>query len=420
MEGQEEARLCAELVHCESTDPGTYEGAMERLVKGWIEDHVRRAGLDDVVVVRELEALPGRTCLSATIPSRDGSTGGALVFCCHMDTVVVGDGWSDGIDPFGGKIADGLLFGRGSCDMKGGLACALLAFDDVLQAVSKARWEATCHGACVCSGVSDSGQDDRSWLPRRPLSMLLTVDEEDFMRGIEAVLDAGWLDEGCWVVDTEPTDGRARISHKGRTWFEVDVEGVTAHASTPWKGVDAVAAAAEFVCRLRSSIEALPTHPELGASTVTFGQIEGGYRPYVVPDHAKVWIDMRLVPPADTALARRLVEEALDGAAEAVPGCSGTYTVTGDRPPVERDPNSRLLAALEEASLAEMGAEAPVDVFTGYTDTAVMAAATGNLEFLSYGPGSLEVAHKPDEHVPVADLVRVRRVLSRLAADCCL
>ena len=84
------------------------------------------------------------------------------------------------------------------------------------------------------------------------------------------------------------------------------------------------------------------------------------------------------------------------------------------------DPDSRLLAALEEASEAVTGSPAPVDVFTGYTDTAVMAAATGNLEFLSYGPGSLEVAHKPDEHVPVADLVRVRKVLLALATDCCL
>lgn len=419
MEGQEEARLCAELVRTESTDPGTYEGAVEALVRGWLEGRVRRAGLDDVVMFRELEALPGRTCLSACVPGRDGSCEGALVFCCHMDTVVAGDGWSADVDPFGGEVRDGLLFGRGACDMKGGLACALLAFDDLLQAVSRARWEAGCHGTCVCSGDAPS-TDDRSWLPRRPLMMLLTVDEEDFMRGIEAVLDAGWLDDGCWVVDTEPTDGRARVSHKGRTWFEVDVRGVTAHASTPWEGADAVAAAAEFICRLRSSVLALPEHAELGRSTVTFGQVEGGYRPYVVPDRAHVWIDMRLVPPADTALAGRLVAEALAGAAEAVPGTSGSYTVTGDRPPVERDPDSRLLAALEEASEAVTGSPAPVDVFTGYTDTAVMAAATGNLEFLSYGPGSLEVAHKPDEHVPVADLMRVRKVLSALAADCCL
>lgn len=419
MEGQQETRLCAKLVQCESTDPGAFEGAMERLVKAWLKEHVSHAGLDDVVVFQELQALPGRPCLSATIPDRNGSCQGALVFCCHLDTVVAGDGWSASIDPFGGQVKDGLLYGRGSCDMKGGLACALLAFDDLLQEVSRARWEAGCHQTCACSGDQDP-QKDLGWLPRRALTMLLTVDEEDFMRGIEAVLDAGWLDRNCWVVDTEPTDGCARISHKGRTWFEVDIQGVTAHASTPWKGVDAVAAAAEFVCRLRAAIAALPSHPELGASTVTFGQIQGGYRPYVVPDHAHLWIDMRLVPPATTELAQKLVAKALDEASQAVPGTQGSFTVTGDRAPVERDPDSRLLASLEAASKEATGAAAPIDIFTGYTDTAVMAAATGNLEFLSYGPGSLEVAHKPNEHVPVADLVRVRRVLSQLAADCCL
>ena len=147
---------------------------------------------------------------------------------------------------------------------------------------------------------------------------------------------------------------------------------------------------------------------------------QGGYRPYVVPDHAHLWIDMRLVPPVTTELAQELVAKALDEASQAVPGTQGSFTVTGDRAPVERDSDSRLLASLEAASKEATGAAAPIDIFTGYTDTAVMAAATGNLEFLSYGPGSLEVAHKPNEHVPVADLVRARRVLSQLAGDCCL
>ena len=104
MEGREEAELCAGLVRTESTDPGTYEGALEAQVRAWLEGRVRRAGLGDVVRFRELEALPGRPCLSACVPGRDGSCEGALVFCCHMDTVVVGDGWSADVDPFG---ADG-------------------------------------------------------------------------------------------------------------------------------------------------------------------------------------------------------------------------------------------------------------------------------------------------------------------------
>ena len=104
---------------------------------------------------------------------------------------------------------------------------------------------------------------------------------------------------------------------------------------------------------------------------------------------------------------------------EAVPGTDVTYTVTGDRPPVERDPESGLVSALERAAEQVTGAAAPIDVFTGYTDTAVCAGLNGNREIASYGPGSLEVAHKPDEHVPVQDLQRVAAVFKRLVLDVC-
>ena len=233
------------------------------------------------------------------------------------------------------------------------------------------------------------------------------------MRGCEAAIRAGWLDGRGWVLDTEPTDSLARGAHKGRTWFELDMSGVTAHASTPWKGADAVAALSEAICHVRRAFQTLAPHASLGTATVTFGQVEGGYSPYVVPGFARVWIDMRLVPPYDTARARHLVEQVIAHAEESVPGVHGSYRVTGDRPAIEPNPDSELLAALRDAARGE-GYDVGTGTFTGYTDTAVVAGICHNRECLSYGPGSLEVAHKPNEHVPVADLVRVRSVLSRL------
>lgn len=99
------------------------------------------------------------------------------------------------------------------------------------------------------------------------------------MRGVEHAIETGWVGSREWVLDTEPTDGQLQIAHKGRTWFEVTMAGVTAHASQPWKGADAIAAMAECVSRIRTAILAQPAHDELGPSTVTFGQVEGGYRP---------------------------------------------------------------------------------------------------------------------------------------------
>ena len=384
-------RLAQELVRIDSSDPGAYEGEIEHFIKGFIEQQL--AQLDspvlDAVQIAELEVLPGRRNLMVTVPGLSDEP--RLVYICHMDTVTLGDGWDAGIPPLGAIVRDDKLYGRGACDMKGGLACAIAALVHTLERVA-------ADGA----------------LPRRGFSLICSVDEEDFMRGSEAAIAAGWVGSREWVLDTEPTDGQIQVAHKGRTWFEIETTGVTAHASQPWKGADAVAAMAEVVCALRRAFAALPVHDELGPSTITFGQIEGGYRPYVVPDHAKVWVDMRLTPPTDMAAATRMVEQAIAGAETAVPGCHGSYAVTGDRPAIERDPSSPLLAALKRASDVVTGADTTVSFFTGYTDTAVIAGKTGNRNCMSYGPGSLALAHRPNEYVPHADIVRCQNVLIAL------
>lgn len=385
-------RLAQDLVKIDSSDPGAYEGEIEHFIKRLIEQQL--AQLDspalDAVRIEELEVLPGRRNLMITVP--DASDEARLVYICHMDTVTLGDGWDADIPPLGATVRDDKLYGRGACDMKGGLACAIAALIHTFERIA-------AKGA----------------LPHRGFSLICSVDEEDFMRGSEAAIDADWVGSREWVLDTEPTDGQIQVAHKGRTWFEIDMAGVTAHASQPWKGADAVAAMAEVVCALRRAFAALPVHDDLGPSTVTFGRIEGGYRPYVVPDHAKVWVDMRLTPPTDTAAAINMVEHAIAVAEAAVPGCHGSYTVTGDRPAIERDPNSPLLAALKRAADDVTDADTTVGFFTGYTDTAVIAGKTGNRNCMSYGPGSLALAHKPNEYVPHADIVRCQQVLIALA-----
>ena len=156
----------------------------------------------------------------------------------------------------------------------------------------------------------------------------------------------------------------------------------------------------------------------MGISTVTFGQITGGYRPYVVPDSCTVWIDMRLVPPTDSKAARAIVEEAVRKAQAEVPGITGSYIVTGDRPYVEKDSRSPLLQCLKAVCDEVTGEDTGVSPFNGYTDTAVIAGKLGNRNCMSYGPGSLELAHKPNEYVPYEDVCRVRRVLGTLAHRC--
>lgn len=398
--------LTGKLVGIDSSDPGAYEGNIEGWIREWLRAQVEEAGLlcvQDVteaagwnepgaVLLLEEEVMPGRKNLMARIGAEN--PGPSMTCICHMDTVMLGEGWDKETPPLGAVIKEGRMYGRGACDMKSGLACALSAFKAVLER---------------------SAMEGRP--PKRPITFIGTVDEEDFMRGVEAAIRSGWVKKEDWLLDTEPTDGQIQVAHKGRTWFELTVDGVTAHASTPWKGADAVAAMAEIICQIRRSIEACPEHPDLGRSTVTFGQITGGYRPYVVPDHCKVWIDMRLTPPIDTRKAVQMVEKAVEKASQAVPGTHGRYVITGDRPYVEKDDRSPLLRALKRAVRRGTGKEAVVGAFNGYTDTAVIAGTLGNHNCMSYGPGSLEMAHKPNEYVPWEDVKRCQAVLEALLEE---
>lgn len=398
MDSNEDAawKLARELVQIDSSDPGAYEGEVERHIRTWLRQRIESLpeSLASRVSIDELEVLPGRTELMATIPGATDEP--RLVFICHMDTVTLGDGWDDDIDPLSGLVRDDRLYGRGACDMKSGLASAMVAFEATIDKMAR------------------TGK-----LPRRGFSLICSVDEEDFMRGVEAAIKQGWVGASEWVVDTEPTDSQIQVAHKGRTWFELTMQGVTAHASQPWKGADAIAAMAVAISHIRREIGRQPAHDELGRSTVTFGQIEGGYRPYVVPDSCKVWIDMRLVPPCDTQTATKIVQDAITAAEDEVEGCHGSFVITGDRPAIERDPASPLLAELLESTADVTGASAEVGIFTGYTDTAVIAGTCQNHNCMSYGPGSLALAHKPNEYVPHEDVRRAQAVLTRLAERVC-
>ena len=393
-EKQEAWELAKQLVQIDSSDPGAYEEEIGLWITDWFKKQIADFGgqLADQIHVSRLEVLPGRYNVMAKIPGK--TEGPGLIYICHMDTVMLGDGWDEDISPLGAMVRDGKMYGRGACDMKSGLACALTAFKNMVKKVG-----------------------ERGELPEKPFSMICSVDEEDFMRGVEAAIKAGWVTKDDWILDTEPTDGQIQVAHKGRTWFELTITGITAHASNPWKGADAIAAMAEAISSIRKEIKACPKHHDLGISTVTFGQITGGYRPYVVPDSAKVWIDIRLVPPTDTAAAKAIVDRAIRKAEEEIPGVKGSYIITGDRPYVEKDDHSKLLANLKAAVKQTTGEEAVVGSFNGYTDTAVIAGTLMNHNCMSYGPGSLELAHKPNEFVPYEDVCRVQKVLTKLAEN---
>lgn len=378
-ETREEVLLTRRMVGIESSNPGAYEGAMADFVSGWLRENT------PAQVVRE-PVHPGRDNIVATLPG--ASQAHSLVYICHMDTMPVGEGWT--VPALEGVIRDGRLYGRGSCDMKAGLAAAMIAFRNL-----------------TARGVR----------PRYDFRLIATVNEEDAMTGSEQAVRDGYVDADSYVLDAEPTDSRIQVAHKGKTWFVLKVRGRTCHASMPEKGCDAIAAMAEILTRINRKLARLPRHPEMGPCTATFGTIQGGWNPYIVPDACTATIDLRLVPPVTNEETVDLVREAVAEGLAAAPGAECDVEVTAMRPAIERDDGSFLLARLKSAVEEAAGAPLPVSFFPGYTDTAVIAALTGNKNCMSFGPGSLDQAHRPDEFVPCEEIVRSAAVMTRLAED---
>ena len=241
----EEVALTQKLVRIESTNPG----AFEYKVSDFVYDFLAQTGAD---VLRH-EVKDGRCNIVATLKGEQ--SGPRLVYICHQDTVPLGDGWHH--DPLAAEIIDGRMYGRGSCDMKSGLAAGMLAFRSIAAMGKKLKHD---------------------------FLFIASMDEEDIMIGADKLIADGIVRADDYVLDAEPTNGAIKVAHKGKTWFRLDAKGVACHASTPEKGSDAVAALSEVICAINRRLRALPVHPELGPCAATFGIINGGLNLNIVPD----------------------------------------------------------------------------------------------------------------------------------------
>lgn len=369
------------LVSIESTNPGKEEHE----IAGFLEREIK-AALPECGELKKDYTKEGRPILMAVLP---GETKEELVLICHMDTVPIAGGWTK--NPLGEDGKNGRFFGRGSCDMKSGLAASLCAF---LEAATK---------------MKETGETSK-----RTVKWLGTCDEEGDMTGAERVIELGWVTKDSFVMDTEPTDGEIQTAHKGRCWFEVTMHGRAAHASRPEQGMDAIAGMAYMLASARNRMKELKEDPFLGKSTIVFGEIQGGIHPYQVPAKCKVSVDIRAVPPYHIEDMKALLQAAAEDAKKEIFGLRAEIKITGNRPPIAHYEDAEMLARMKEAVEQATGKVPVVSAFPGYTDTAVIAGTTGNCNCLSYGPGTLAMAHKADEYVDEADIVRCRNVYDLL------
>ena len=322
-------------------------------------DALKGSGADVEIVIM----APGRAHLIACIGD---ATNAPLVLCGHLDTVPFGGlPWTHG--PLSGDVIDGMLHGRGSVDMKGGVAALTTAF---------AR-----HAARASTGPG--------------VVLVLTADEETGCSGARQLAAARELPHGGPLLIAEPTDLRIAHGHKGVLWLLATTRGRAAHGSRPDLGQNAIVPLARFVSRLEKA--GLPgSHPEMGDVTVNIGTFHGGTKINLVPDAASAEIDIRLVAGVESAELRERVRRLAgdDIHIETIEDLPAVYSPADG-------PFASQVSARYEAAFGTIDHRPPLSYFT---DASVLMGALKASEIILLGPGDPDQAHTVDERCLVSQI----------------
>ena len=355
----------ASLVRINSVNSAYERGAGEREIAAWVRRFFEQRGIE----VREQEVFPGRPNVIARLAGRDPSR--RVILEAHMDTVSV-QGMS--IAPFEPRIAAGKMFGRGSCDTKGGLAA-------MMHAVASLR----------AGGIT----------PPCEVWMAAVVDEEFSYRGVVKLCEGL---SGNAALVAEPTGMRAVIASKGVLRWRIVVRGKAAHSGKPHLGVNAITHMARIVLAIDEDHARLAAkvHPLLGPATVNVGVIRGGVQVNFVPDHCAIEIDRRLLPGESVAAVLAHYQTLLDAIRAQHPTCDAIM-----EPPMLTDegletPADSAAAKIASRVLAEMGLDATLCGVPFGSDASKLSRQ--GIPSLVIGPGSIDQAHAADEFVDIAQV----------------
>ena len=307
-----------------------------------------------------------------------------ICFTGHIDTVPLGETeWR--VDPFGGEIDGDKIYGRGSSDMKGGLA------------------------AMVIAALSLADEP----LGKAGMTLVLTAGEESacegarYLAGLENVLG----EAGALVV-AEPTSNIPFIGHKGAIGLQVVATGITAHGSMPHEGVNAIYKAAEAVIKLRDYNFDIPSHPWLGSPTLNVGTISGGLNINSVPDRAVVGIDIRTIPGQDNQKTFESLQSCL--------GKDVDLRLLFEADSVTTDPQNEWVQDVFDI-MEPLLKERPVPQgATYFTDASALTAALGNPPTIILGPGEQTMAHKSDEFCYISKIEMATEAYLQIAKKWCV
>ena len=333
---------------------------------------------------------------------REGMTKRPLVHLNgHFDVVPAGAGWT--VDPFGGLVRDGRIYGRGTCDMKAGITAAIYAAEAIRRA-----------GVQLVGSVEVSG----------------TVDEESGgFAGMAWLAQQGRLsaDRTDAVIITEPTNtDRIYTGHRGVYWFEVTTHGRIDHGCMPFLGVSAIEHMGVILDQIRRELmpalgartTAVPVKPDgarhatLNINGIAGGQPIDGIQTPCVADLCRAVFDRRFLVEEGFDATRGEIVELLERAARETPHLIYELRDLMVVHPVRTPDGASVVSSLERSIQQVLGRPALLAASPGTYDHKHVDRIAGVPNCVAYGPGILDLAHQPDEYCVIDDLVQSTKVLA--------
>ena len=332
--------------------------------------------------VELIESIPERPNVVAQLGP---SAAPALMLNGHLDVVGV-----QGMvhDPFGAELRDGRIYGRGSADMKGGIAAMCAA------------------AVAAADAIAD-----------RQILITAVVDEEYDSVGMRALLKEGVRADAAII--TEPTRLAICPAHRGFVWMEVAFKGRAAHGSRYDIGVDAITHAALVLAeleKLERTRDSGLRHNLLGRGSLHASTIRGGVGMSTYPEDCVLAIERRTLPGESTELAIREITDACERVRAIHPQLDARVTLTTAQLPSDVATDAPIVKTLRGA-LEREGVAVRIEGLSAWTDAALLNEA--GIPTVCFGPGDIGLAHATEEFVPVEEIETAQRVLTTVVRDWC-
>lgn len=376
-------KILQDLVRIESVNDH------ERQVAEYIEGVFKGR---DRVESQIIDSYPGRANIIVKVKGK--RPGKIFAFSGHLDVVAPGEGWTH--PPFGGEIQDGKLYGRGTCDMKAGVAASIYAILDILE--------------------EDRDFPGEIWF-------IGTVGEEIGMQGALDLVEGGYLDGVDAILISEPTkrdgENQAIFACKGSIMYTIQSQGRSAHSSMPDLGINSILALSDYIHQVQEEFDQVTANPayqnkDLGSTINVFSMIQGGNQVNSVPEKAWLKGNIRTVPEFGSDKAIGLLQDFIEKNNQDPTRASLSLELDQVLDPAQAGRDNTLIQALKKAG---QGKNIQVRPLIGACELCRYINLPGEVQLLVYGPGLTKNAHVVDEYIELDEYLDTIEIFKKTALD---